>query len=514
MKLLFILIFAAQLAAQQIISLQAPPPPPVATVSVTVAGPSGNGSYCYWIVANYARGQALPIAPACIDRAPDALSFIRYIAVTWAPQPGVTSYDVLRTADTAFATSGVCVCAVAIGLGGNAFNDTGTAATAYQLAPAHSATATITLNNRDQAMPAIVFDPPVTGGIVGPATPTVLGGVKPVALDFVVLGDGTLSIANKLTVPADVGLLAINTANGALLHPTVGVLTTALCAIPYFLTTTLCPQVTISVSPGSQTEIQTAATAAYTLTLTGLNAGANIVPSVSGLPANTSVSFSPTFVGPAGGSVTATITTANAPIGTSTLSFVGTSGSSISPPATATFIVIATPPGNISVSGSGTWTSPQNLTGSLDWATFRDNSSGAWNDHKSGGLVIASTFTLAGSTGGFGGASVNWTDGAITPTGSNIGTEVFPSSSVTFNIIPATATKTITFLTSQGDSGSGVFTITLHSTNTGIADATTTVATNALRTTAFTFRDASGSPIVVTIAVTSGYPVYYAAMVN
>ena len=137
---------AAMLSAQsrQAITFQAPPPPSVTSISLSVVGDSGPGTYYYWVVANYPIGSAFPSSPAQITHAPP-LSASNYVRVNWGGMPGATTYAVLRT-DTNSFPSGTCTCAVTTSTAATTVNDIGSLSS-YTLSTASGAQGSIMLDN-------------------------------------------------------------------------------------------------------------------------------------------------------------------------------------------------------------------------------------------------------------------------------------------------------------------------------------------------------------------------------
>ena len=78
--------------------------------TITVTKP-GQKTYKYWIVAKYKDRQGSPVGPFAATNAPDTLSDVNSIVISWQAVQAATGYDVLRTSDDKLPT-GECNCVV------------------------------------------------------------------------------------------------------------------------------------------------------------------------------------------------------------------------------------------------------------------------------------------------------------------------------------------------------------------------------------------------------------------
>jgi hypothetical protein len=97
------------------------PPQPVPSASVTLVGNPGPATYYFWIVANSTMGSANPAGPFLLANGPNAFSSSNYAALSWAPGPNATTYDILLTSSISPPT-GACNCAIATAQTGTTFN--------------------------------------------------------------------------------------------------------------------------------------------------------------------------------------------------------------------------------------------------------------------------------------------------------------------------------------------------------------------------------------------------------
>lgn len=179
-RLIIVMFFAHTAFAQppQTTTLASPPPPPP-QAQAFVTGNPGSAAYNYWVIANYPGGSAVG-QPANVTFAPNTLSGGNFVTVSWAVQPGASTFDVIRLTPPAMFT-GVCTsCAVATALGStvHSLNDTGASLVSYtQAAPVTNGQSILYLNTRDYTPPQIRQ---VTNGVdsalgtAGPAGPTSL----------------------------------------------------------------------------------------------------------------------------------------------------------------------------------------------------------------------------------------------------------------------------------------------------------------------------------------------------
>ena len=125
-----------QLSTQKLTLLPQAPVPLVTTVRES---PSiqGTATYYYWFVSKQSGIVSPPAGPFPVYNAPATLGGIYTITVNWTPAPGVTTYDVLRTATTAV-PSGSCACAVITGTAGTALVDNSPSTVAYTVATSAS----------------------------------------------------------------------------------------------------------------------------------------------------------------------------------------------------------------------------------------------------------------------------------------------------------------------------------------------------------------------------------------
>ncbi len=144
---------------QQTITLSSPPPGGVQQVSAQVIGKSGNTTYYYWVVANFTIGKATP-TQTIVRQAPDILSALNRVRVSWNSVAGAISYDVLRST-SAYLTNPIP--AVATALAATSYNDiSNTPATpAYAVSTAPLAFGSISLDNVNYAVPTFLLSRPV-----------------------------------------------------------------------------------------------------------------------------------------------------------------------------------------------------------------------------------------------------------------------------------------------------------------------------------------------------------------
>lgn len=143
---------------QSSITLTAAAPPPVRLDQISVSATNRNGSdqQCYWVVASYVIGKALPSGPVCINN----LQSNSVITIGWGGT-GAVSYDVLRYTGSSLpgGTNNIAVGTT----NANSLTDTdGGALTAYTVVTSVGpAQATIVLNNKDYAAARLVMDTPM-----------------------------------------------------------------------------------------------------------------------------------------------------------------------------------------------------------------------------------------------------------------------------------------------------------------------------------------------------------------
>ncbi len=121
--------------------------PPVTQANLAIVGNPGNGTYYYWLVANYTFGQSPTSQVFPIFNGPNVLTSGNYVTVTPLYPAGALSVDLLKT--TSFAPpSGTGNYAVSTGNISGPISDQGGALSSYTVAPANPAGDTICLQNR------------------------------------------------------------------------------------------------------------------------------------------------------------------------------------------------------------------------------------------------------------------------------------------------------------------------------------------------------------------------------
>lgn len=148
--------------AQQQVQLTAVTPPGPSNIQVGVVGTPGAQTYCYWVVANYVGGSVQSPGFRCLSNAPNTLSSMNNVQITWAvvavDPPGTVNYTILRTVNqNTRPTPGATI--VVRNLAATSWNDIGSALSVWSPAPFTYATAqeTIRLNNRDYVTPTVEF---------------------------------------------------------------------------------------------------------------------------------------------------------------------------------------------------------------------------------------------------------------------------------------------------------------------------------------------------------------------
>lgn len=151
-------LFGQQQGATQL-QLTAPAPTPVPSVSATFTGNvHGGTTIFYWVIVNYPAGAAVPAGPAIAYNTPGMvnLSASQPVVVSWLGVVGATSYTVVRSESGAFPANSTCsTCAIAISTAALTVTDTNAVNSAYTVAGAPSATATMTLDNISASFPYV-----------------------------------------------------------------------------------------------------------------------------------------------------------------------------------------------------------------------------------------------------------------------------------------------------------------------------------------------------------------------
>ena len=150
-------------------------------------------------------------------------------------------------------------------------------------------------------------------------------------------GGATLDVTTAATTPAGSSTITITGTSGSLTHTTT--VSLAVNASPS-------PDFTIATTPGSRTVTQGSG-ASYTVTIGALNGfSSDVNLTLSGLPQNSTATFTPASI-PSAGSATLDVTTAtNTPPGNSTLTITATSGALVHT-TTVALVVSTTSPGNV-----------------------------------------------------------------------------------------------------------------------------------------------------------------------
>ncbi len=139
--------------AQTQLNLQSPSPNQVSNATAGFVGNTGNGTYYYWIIANYPIGSSSPVGPLVVQFAPNPLTGSRYITISWSGTSGATSYDVLGSTTSSF--PGTCGACLVGNTASTSINDIGSAKTSYTATSTGPAVATMSLNNSTDVQPFI-----------------------------------------------------------------------------------------------------------------------------------------------------------------------------------------------------------------------------------------------------------------------------------------------------------------------------------------------------------------------
>lgn len=159
MKKLVMLVLASGLIfAQQQVTLTAVAPPPVQGLGNGIVGTPGTTLACYWVVTNYIGGSILSAAPTCPTNVPGTLSGTNYVQLSWQGVAGTrVTYDVLKTTTSTPPVAGASV-ALATGLTATTTNDQGGSLSPYTQSGYTYATGSVlvSVNNRDYVYPVSV----------------------------------------------------------------------------------------------------------------------------------------------------------------------------------------------------------------------------------------------------------------------------------------------------------------------------------------------------------------------
>ncbi len=210
-------------------------------------------------------------------------------------------------------------------------------------------------------------------------------------------GSTTLTITTAGDTPPGSSTLTITGTSGALSRTATASLTVT---SPFGFT--------VAATPGSRTLVQGGSTS-YTVSVDALNGfNSTVTLNVTGLPANASAAFAPTTI-TGSGSATLTVTTATGtPVGTSTLTINGTSGSLIQS-TTADLVVSAATAGRaVGIHFVGTGTS----MGAAESAGVVPKSN--WNNAT--GSSRTTGLALVDETGALSGATVIWSSSGTSQT--------------------------------------------------------------------------------------------------
>jgi beta-glucanase (GH16 family) len=210
-------------------------------------------------------------------------------------------------------------------------------------------------------------------------------------------GNATLTVTTSGATPTGSSTLTITGTSGALSHSTTVGLSVASASVPDF---------TIGVSPSTRTVTRGSSTT-YTVTIGAVNGFAGTVTfGTSGVPSNTTASFSPPSVTGSGTTTLTVSTTGTTPTGGFTVTVTGTSGA-LSHGASAGLTVTAPSGGGpsvISINFVGTETS----MGAAESAGVVPAAN--WNN--AAGSSRSTPLALVNQTGAATGASVTWSAAA------------------------------------------------------------------------------------------------------
>jgi hypothetical protein len=154
--LAILLLFGASLWGQTDGTLQLFTGSPAAPsqISVSVTGPPGSRTLCFWVVARYPVGNASAVQPQCIVNAPDVFTSANYATISWTPLQGATGYDVVRLPGQTLQSCTTCL--VASNTTSTSVRDNGSGLTSYTVTNVGGTQCTFYINNRDYPLPRII----------------------------------------------------------------------------------------------------------------------------------------------------------------------------------------------------------------------------------------------------------------------------------------------------------------------------------------------------------------------
>jgi hypothetical protein len=154
--LAILLLFGASLWGQTDGTLQLFTGSPAAPsqISVSVTGPPGSRTLCFWVVARYPVGNASAVQPQCIVNAPDIFTSTNYATISWTPLQGATGYDVVRLPGQTLQSCTTCL--VASNTTSTSVRDNGSGLTSYTVTNVGGTQCTFYINNRDYPLPRII----------------------------------------------------------------------------------------------------------------------------------------------------------------------------------------------------------------------------------------------------------------------------------------------------------------------------------------------------------------------
>jgi hypothetical protein len=201
------LLTLAQPAQQVDFFANTPPAVQASQISTQRVGPAGTRDLYYWIVANYPIGNSFVAGPSLAHQAPDVMTGINYVQVSWPAVPGAISYDVLRTTTQTFPTGAVTIAAITGLINPLYINNTDTL-TSYTLAVAPGIQGYLRLNNKDYTTPRYEMYPPYIqslGIMTMPSTMVIFpAGAEPVCSvtyrGAVVFVQGAIGVADTFRI--------------------------------------------------------------------------------------------------------------------------------------------------------------------------------------------------------------------------------------------------------------------------------------------------------------------------